>query len=111
MISSILPANRWFIINEHTLSGDPRVQIAYYNKAIEWDPTDWTSYFRRGWCQYLLGNYPKAIADLQETIRLFPEYESAYFNLGLAYRDSGQPEMMQRCFDESRRLRLSKEVL
>jgi tetratricopeptide (TPR) repeat protein len=52
-------------------------------KAIELDPTDWRAYQNRGYYNYLLENYDKALPDINKVIDLQTDFSNAYFLSGL----------------------------
>ena len=51
-----------------------------------------------------MGQYQRAIQDLDEAIRLDPQYAHAYFIRGTAYDRLGQTEQANQDFDEAIRL-------
>jgi arylsulfatase A-like enzyme len=63
--------------------------LAYYEKAIALNPRDPSSRNALGFT-YLQGGRPReAIPPLQKALELFPDYDTAVYNLGLAYFGSG----------------------
>ena len=63
--------------------------LAYYQKAIELNPRDPSSRNALGFT-YLQGGQPKeAIPPLKKALELYPDYGTAFYNLGLAYYGTG----------------------
>jgi tetratricopeptide (TPR) repeat protein len=64
-----------------------------YSKAVDLvkNPTkaDWTLYYFRGICYERSKQWPKAEADLQEALRLFPEQPHVLNYLGYSWIDQG----------------------
>jgi arylsulfatase A-like enzyme/Flp pilus assembly protein TadD len=66
--------------------------LAYYLRAIELNPRDPSSRNALGFT-YLQGGRPKeAIPPLLKALDLFPDYDTAVYNLGLAYFNTGDFE-------------------
>ena len=51
------------------------------------------------------GEYDHAIADLDQAIRLKPDFADAYFSRGLAYSDKGDYDRAITDFDQAIRLK------
>ena len=68
-------------------------------------PTDAAGYSQRGVGFLLRHDYAKAIADLNQAIKLDPQTSSHYYNRGLAYLQSDRPELAIIDFDASLRLK------
>ena len=71
---------------EHHDRGEHRQAIYYYDLMIGLDPQEATLYRARGDAYAELGEYDRAIADLQEAIRLDSEYADAYLDLAGIYQ-------------------------
>jgi tetratricopeptide (TPR) repeat protein/serine/threonine protein kinase len=67
--------------------------IADCTKAIQLDPKLTNAWYIRGtiYCDHL-AQYNKAIADFSNAIELDPKFTEAWHNLGIAYRNLGQPD-------------------
>jgi hypothetical protein len=65
----------------------------YFQRAVAFQPDDWT--VRNLWGAYRLGrgDVNGAIEQFQEAIRLFPEDAIAHYNLGLAYFDKKEYDL------------------
>jgi Tfp pilus assembly protein PilF len=50
------------------------------------------------------GQHQRAIDDLDKAIRLDPQYEDAYYNRGIAYRNLGQQKIADRDFARAKEL-------
>jgi len=66
------------------------------------DFADWV--VGRGNAYYRLKNYPRALADYDEAIRLDPRDSSSYFNRGLVYEDLGDTRRALQNYGEVIRL-------
>jgi tetratricopeptide (TPR) repeat protein len=55
------------------------------------------------WADELIehGHYPEAVALLELTVRLYPESDAAYENLGDAYSGSGQNKLAIDCYRQA----------
>lgn len=61
-------------------------------------PKKAVSYFEKGSSALQDKKYEDAIKDLNEAIQLAPEFYEAHNQLGIAYRDSGQPDAAEKEF-------------
>lgn len=62
-------------------------------------PTDAAGFSQRGVTFLVRRDYPKAIADLSQAIKLDPKASSHFYNRGLAYLQSDRPELAVADFD------------
>ena len=69
--------------------GDNQQALAYAQRAVVFAATPDT-HDTLGWVYVGLGEYAKAIAELNHAIRLDPTQPLPYYHLGEAYRRSGQ---------------------
>jgi tetratricopeptide (TPR) repeat protein len=69
------------------------------NQAEKVSPDDAAVYYFRGKAFIALHQYLQAIAALRRAIELQPTDSNAYYQLGLAYRKSGQTELATEQFD------------
>jgi tetratricopeptide (TPR) repeat protein len=74
-----------------------------YTKSIELDPSA-TAYFNRAFCHDELGQYAKAIADLDKVIELTPNDPEAYSNRGFAWQALGEKGRAAADFNRAKRL-------
>ena len=64
--------------------------MALYEKLLSNDPSDYDAYYRMGRCYRLIGEYDKALTNLQKCIEHRP-YNGLYnYELGLLYHDMGR---------------------
>lgn len=64
--------------------------IEDYNKAIERNKEYAVAYNNRGNCHFCLKNYPKAIDDYSEAVRLDPKSEMYLLHRAKAYTKAGR---------------------
>jgi tetratricopeptide (TPR) repeat protein len=89
-------------IAQSMLAGDPAdysevlQELAQAEKA---SPTDYDVYYLRGKVYLDMGKPPEAITALRHAIALRPAEAAAYYQLGLAYRKSGQQALAKEQFD------------
>jgi arylsulfatase A-like enzyme/Tfp pilus assembly protein PilF len=78
-----------------------RLALQHFNRAIEIDPRLFAAYNGRGAAYKFKKQVYKAIADWQKTIEINPNFPDAYFNLGVAYLETGQKaaalDVLTRC--------------
>lgn len=63
--------------------------LSAYGQAIQLDPMNPTLRLDVGGIYYVTKNYNQAIQFFTDSANLKPDYANAYFNLAIAYRDSG----------------------
>ena len=71
-------------------------ELALAEKA---SPEDYDVWYLRGKVCLTINKLPEAIASLHRAIELRPADSSAYYQLALAYRKSGQPALAKRQFE------------
>lgn len=81
--------------------GDYDQAIAYYDQAIQLDPTSATSFFDRATAYDGTGDDKKAVEDYTQAIRLKPDYEVAYYGRGTANLYLGKYDDAISDFDHS----------
>jgi len=59
--------------------------IEYFNKAIQAEPTEGTSYNNRGFAKYKLGLFDEALKDINQSLVLYPTNAYAYKNRALVF--------------------------
>ena len=69
--------------------GDFAAAIGFYTITVSLDPHDAAAFFSRGASYANMGQFPLAIADFSESIRLKPQWDS-FYTRGRAYENSGR---------------------
>ncbi|PAA55905.1 hypothetical protein BOX15_Mlig000801g2 [Macrostomum lignano] len=64
--------------------------LSHYHAAIELDPTNYQSYFRRATVYMAIGKSKPALPDLDKVIELKPDFATAYLQRGGIYLKTGQ---------------------
>ncbi|MEO8097053.1 MAG: tetratricopeptide repeat protein [Acidobacteriota bacterium] len=82
--------------------------ILAYDKAIQLQPGMALAWNARGFAYYMTKDYPKAIRDLSEAIRLDPNYLNAIHNRSLARRASGDTAGSDS--DHARELQITQQL-
>ena len=77
-------AGYWYLLQQDTARAGQ-----YLNRAVQLNPQDSLSYLNRGWLRYGQKQYPKAVADFTQAIRINAHYISAYANRAVANTDAG----------------------
>lgn len=78
--------------NAHFVKGDYDLAVVNYNKSIELNPKDATSYLSRGFAYYNTKFYELAIADYTKAIELDGKESMTYFKRGDSYEKLGNAE-------------------
>jgi tetratricopeptide (TPR) repeat protein len=78
-------------------------------RAIEIDPGAWMAYFLRGVARHRSGDPDGALADYDESIRLYPDLVNAYYNRMLLLEDRGDLDGAIR--DQTARIRLEPTIV
>jgi len=89
-------------IAQSMLAGDPadyRGALEELAQAERTSPADYDVYYLRGKVYLDMGNPREAITALRHAIALRPAETGAYYQLGLAYRKSGQQSLAKEQFD------------
>ena len=90
------------IIAQSMLNADPVNYPGVLDELAQAEkvsPTDYDVYYLRGKAYLAMNNYHEAIAALRYAIALRPAEPGAYYQLGLAYRKSGQNALAKEQFD------------
>jgi arylsulfatase A-like enzyme/Flp pilus assembly protein TadD len=66
--------------------------LEYYRKAVELNPQDPSASNALGFTLLQGGRPKEAIPHLKKALELFPDYDTAFYNLGLAYFNTGDYE-------------------
>lgn len=66
-------------------SGDHATAITIFNQVIEANPEHINAYLQRGFCNTLLKQYDRAVADFSAVIERKPDHAWAYTSRGSAY--------------------------
>jgi len=65
--------------NTYAYKGKDRLAIAYFTKAIDFNPNYTEAYINRGNSYARKGQYNEAIADYNKAIEINPKYSMAYY--------------------------------
>jgi len=71
---------------------DPKKAIEYLNNAIQLQPNNAETYFKRGTAYINLRQYQQAFYDFNDAIRLKPDAANAYNDRGVIYLMHGNKE-------------------
>ena len=69
--------------------GDIEKALAYFKKAVEFNPNDAMVYYNLGVVYGRIGDVDREIVSYMKAIELNPDFARAYNNLGTAYRKIG----------------------
>jgi tetratricopeptide (TPR) repeat protein len=78
--------------DECSQKGEYDAAIINYNQALQLQPQDSDTYYKRGLVRYQLGDYDGAIADYTQAISINPNHAKAYNKSGLARYQIGDYE-------------------
>lgn len=78
--------------NAFFVKGDYNAAVVSYNKVIELNPKDTTTYLSRGLTYYNTKFYELAAADFTKAIELAPKDSMSYFKRGDSYEKMGNVE-------------------
>jgi len=79
--------------NESAAKGDTDAAIIDYTKAIEMNPSSYTSFLGRGTSYLASDRFTLAIADLSKVIELDPQNADAYTRRGQAYEKKSDQKL------------------
>ncbi len=82
--------------------------ITLFDHVLEVTHNNWLITNNRGLAYKNLGDYPQAMKDFDEAIRIKPEYAEAYYNRGLAHKALGNAG--QAIADYSRAIRIKPNM-
>jgi tetratricopeptide (TPR) repeat protein len=82
-------------------------ELALAEKA---SPNDYDVYYLRGKVYTSMHEYPQAVTALRRAIELRPTEAAAYYQLGLAYRKSGQLSLASKQFETVEYLKIQSTV-
>ncbi len=74
-------------------------------------PDDYDVYYLRGKVFLATGRYSQAVASLRHAVELRPTEPGAYYQLGLAYRKLGQPDLAKEQFERLEYLKGTPDLL
>lgn len=74
----------WYMLQKDTARAGQ-----YLSRAVQLNPQDSVSYLNLGWLRYGQKQYPEAVANFTQAIRINAHYVSAYANRALANTDAG----------------------
>jgi tetratricopeptide (TPR) repeat protein len=89
---TIQPKNQMALSNlcsELVNSSNFKEAIIYSNSLIKLYPTSYDGYFYRGTANVNLGNHTSALEDLNQSIKLNPNYMYNWFNASVSYKAIG----------------------
>ncbi|KAG0234974.1 hypothetical protein B0O80DRAFT_409026 [Mortierella sp. GBAus27b] len=70
--------------------GDFNLALQSYDAAIDQDPTNYLSYFKRATTYLTLGRNHQALSDFTTILKLKPDFNQALFQRGKLYAKSGE---------------------
>ena len=89
-----LPDGHYNLANVCVKAGDLDLAIEEYKKTVALNPTDAAALNCLGMAIKQKSGYtPEAIAAFEEATRLGPSCATYFLNLGLAYKDTGKPDL------------------
>jgi sperm-associated antigen 1 len=102
--------------NDLMKSRDYELAIECYNKSLELDPNEASTYSNRALAYINRKQYSKAIEDANKSIELDPEYIKAYYRRGKAYESTQKYELAIKDYEfilekEPKNLKIKKELL
>ena len=71
-------------------SRDFKEAVEYYNKSLNLDPTEASTYANRAQAYIKLKNFPKCIEDSNKALELQPKYLKALYRRAIAYKETGK---------------------
>jgi tetratricopeptide (TPR) repeat protein len=90
---TIQPKNQMALSNlcsELVNSSNFNEALIYSNKLIKLYPASYDGYFYRGTANVNLGNHTSALEDLNQSIKLNPNYMYVWFNASVSYKAIGE---------------------
>ncbi|MHC5672858.1 tetratricopeptide repeat protein, partial [Nostoc sp.] len=66
--------------------------VASYDKAIQIEPDDHTTWYNRGIALRNLGRHEEAVASYDKAIQIEPDDHTTWYNRGIALRNLGRHE-------------------
>jgi Tfp pilus assembly protein PilF len=78
--------------------------VTAYLQAVALAPNDPTINLELGSLYYRLGQYPKAVQQLEKTAQLKPDMTNAFYNLANAYRQNNQLQASYDTYEETLKL-------
>lgn len=84
----------------------PELSEKYLNKVIEakkgnLGPGDITLFNKRGIAMRSQGKWKEAVDNYMEALRISPDDEGLFYNMGMAYFDGREKRMAAQCFDKA----------
>lgn len=76
---------------------EPLIAIHYFDRAIQYDSTAYSTYFHRARAYKLLGNFELASSDFKKSIELNPNNAEIYFHYGELYLMQGEKGKTKAC--------------
>lgn len=79
----------WIQLGDIMTERKNKLAINYYDNAIRLDSTDKESIFNKAYALQQLNRKPEAMDLYRSLCNKFPNYEPAFYNFGLMYKDAG----------------------
>ncbi len=95
---------------EFLARNDPRSAAYAARQATDRQASHHEAWAVRGNADFLIGRPDDAIFELNEAIRLKPNEDSYYFDLGSVYESRGDDGQAMRCYEEASRLAPQKPL-
>jgi tetratricopeptide (TPR) repeat protein len=87
-----------------------RRALAFFHRAVEFDPADTEAIFQRGLCAAYLQELDQAKQDFQAVIELDDQHADAHFNLGVAYAYEAHKDKALEHVEQALRLQPEHEL-
>ncbi len=116
-IASSAYAIRYFLCAYQNNRGVQLLDYGYYGqardyfvKALKYNPTFITSYYKLGHCYSKLGQVDEALETYETLARYAPDYAEIHFNLGVLYLEQDQIEAAREHIEEAARQSIKEQT-
>ena len=83
----------------HNGNNKSKIALEYYNKALVLKPKDpWFDYVNKGNAYSALSQFEDAIKSYNLALTVYPDFNEAYYNLGIVYGKQGKDEQAKSQF-------------